>query len=45
MTTEPKFAPNTPAKEAPTQAGKDSEAKPIVSPAPVTAPPADAKKT
>jgi len=45
MTNEPKFAPQTPAKEAPAQMGKDGEAKPVVTPAPAAAPPADAKKT
>jgi hypothetical protein len=45
MTNEPKLAAETPAKDAANQSGKDTQAKPVVAPAPATAPLADAKKT
>lgn len=45
MTNEPKMAPQAPASDAAKQADKStSETKPIVTPVPADAPPADAKK-
>jgi hypothetical protein len=45
MTNEPKMAPQAPASDAAKQADKSAtETKPIVTPAPADAPPADAKK-
>jgi hypothetical protein len=45
MTNEPKLAAETPAKDVANQSGKDAQAKPVVTPAPATAPPVDPKKT
>jgi hypothetical protein len=45
MTNEPKLAAETPAKDDANQTGKNAESKPVVTPAPATAPPVDAKKT
>ena len=45
MTNEPKMAPQAPASDAAKQTDKStSETKPIVTPVPANAPPADAKK-
>ena len=45
MTSEPKMAPQAPASDSAKQADKSTtETKPIVTPAPADAPPADAKK-
>jgi hypothetical protein len=46
MTNEPKLAPQAPASDAVKQPANQSatEAKPVVTPAPATAPPVEAKK-
>jgi hypothetical protein len=44
MTNEPKLAPEAPAKDAANEHGKKTEAKPIETTAPATAPTVDAKK-
>jgi hypothetical protein len=45
MTNDPKAAPQAPVNDAAKQADKSAaETKPIVAPAPVQAPPAEAKK-
>jgi hypothetical protein len=46
MTNEPKLAPQAPASNDADQAAKSTtDAKPIVTPVPVDAPPADTKKS